>query len=356
MSSKHWTVLSDGARPTEDIYLLGSAAPLLEGQGHRVQRIVASRVAVAAWWQRLRLRGRLDEHHLVICRSLPLAWVAWLERQRHRLGSITYLIDDDLEAAARDPRLPAAYRARMTRVARLQPRLLALADTVVACSEQLAARLSLGHANVRVLTPPLLAPLPPRHHFEHGPNEDAPWQLGFHGTRAHLPDLEHIAPALVELQTRRQDVELELMLGEHAPPTLASLPGVRTPKPLPWEAFQAYQRQHRFHIGLAPLWETPFNAGKSFIKFLDIAAMGGVGVYSDRYPYTAIVRHGENGLLAGDSPEQWQAAITRLLDDPAAAGAMAAQAADDAMRLGEPGTAARFWAALPHSHRLDDRG
>ncbi|WP_447529183.1 glycosyltransferase family 1 protein [Vreelandella sp. TE19] len=343
MSGQHWTVLSDGARPTEDIYLLASAAPLLEAQGYRVQRVLASRTSVSAWWRQWRLREHLRDHHLVICRSLSPSWLAWLERHRDRFGSIIYLIDDDLPAAARDTALPSAYRERMARIAALQPRLFALSDTVVACSEQLAQRLRALHKNVRVLTPALLAPLPSRHHFEKGPSSESPWQLGFHGTRAHLPDLEHIAPALSALQTHRDDTRLEIMLGEYTPPALATLPRVDTPTPLGWPAFQAYQRRQRIHIGLAPLWDTPFNGGKSFIKFLDIAAMGAVGVYSNRYPYTEVVRHGENGLLANDDPKQWQAAITQLLENPQATAQMATQAAQDAQRIGNPEHTAEFW-------------
>lgn len=338
-----WTVLSDGAQPTEDIYFLASAAPVLEASGARVQRITASRSAPLAWWQQLRYGAELRGHHLIVCRSLPLHWIQWLERHRHRFVALTYLIDDDLGAAADDTSLPTAYRERMARVAALQPRLLALADRVVACSDQLAERLRLYHGNVQVLTPPLLAPLPSREHLVTGPGAESPWRLGFHGTRAHIGDLQHIAPALESLQTERDDTHLEIMLGAHTPANLAALPRTSTPKPLPWSEFQAYQQQQRVHIGLAPLWDSPFNRGKSFIKFLDIATMGGVGVFSRRYPYTEVVQHGVNGLLADDTPSAWAECLARLLDDPADAARMADQAAEDARRIGAFGKAVAIW-------------
>lgn len=134
------------------------------------------------------------------------------------------------------------------------------------------------------------------------------------------------------VQRERDDTELELMLGAHTPPELAELPRVSCPSALPWDKFRAYQTRRHVHICLAPLLDTPFNRGKSFIKFLDITVMGGVGIYSNRAPYTEIVEHGVNGLLAGDAPSEWQRCLTWLLDHPEKAHAMASAAQEEARR------------------------
>lgn len=344
-SCSSWVVLSDGARPTEDIYFYESAAPALHQQSVLTERFPVTRSFGAAWLHGRSFKHRFAGVNLLLCRSLPLSWLRWLERNRNAFGYIVYLIDDDIAAAAVDATLPSAYRKRMARIASLQPRLLALADEVVACSDQLASYFTPRHAKVSVLTPPLLAPLPGQEHLSVTASSETPWQIGFHGTRAHLQDLLHIAPALEALQQQRDDTELEIMLGQHIPKRLAALPRVKAPAPLPWQAFQQYQRQRRIHIGLAPLLATPFNRGKSFIKFLDIAAMGGVGIYSNRYPYTEVVRHGENGLLAGDSPDEWHTAMQQLLNHPEATVKMAKQAAMDAQRIGDPAHTITFWQA-----------
>lgn len=331
--SQRWLLLSDGARPTEDIYFLESVVPLLRAQGDD-----AGRLDVRGWrWRLARwVLIRQPGANLVVCRTLPDPALAWLERYRAAFGRIVYLIDDDLAAAADDPALPPAYRQRMARVAARQPRLLALADEVLACSDALAMRLRSRHDNVQTMTPPLIAPLPGAEHFADGPSSARPWTIGFYGTRAHLADVASIAPALDAVQRGRRDTTLELMLGEHTPATLAGLPRTRCPAPLGWQKFRRYQARRRVHISLAPLLGTPFNRGKSFIKFLDTAAMGGVGVYADRYPYTEVVNHGVNGLLAGDDPADWQRCIEWLLTHPEAARAMAVQAASDAGKLGDP--------------------
>ena len=341
--SERWLVLSDGARPTEDIYFLESAAPLLCADGHDVGRLY-----MRGWkgWLAKKLLRRMMGVNLIICRSLPGRWIDWLQIHRAQFGRVIYLIDDDIGAAANDITLPDHYRQRMSGIAEQQAGLLALCDDVVACSDALAERLRSRHSSVSVLTPPLLAQLPSFAHFELSPSREVPWRIGFHGTRAHLNDLAHISPALQALQQQREDSAIEIMLGKHTPESLCQLPRVRTPDPLPWQAFRSYQVSHQIHIGLAPLLASPFNQGKSFIKFLDIAAMGGVGVYSNRYPYTEIVRHGENGLLVDDAPDAWQAAIDALLDNPVVAASMAATAAADAKHIGDPHHALAFWQRL----------
>ncbi|WP_311065996.1 glycosyltransferase family 1 protein [Halomonas sp. DWK9] len=346
--SVYWVVLSDGAKPTEDIYFLESVAPVLRSEGACIERVVASRFIAAAWLKGRDFLSRYAGANLLLCRSLPPSWLAWLARHRHTFGYVVYLIDDDIAAAADDATLPAAYRQRMAGIAKRQPSVLALCDEVVACSDALAARFSGLHANVSVLTPPLIAPLPTLAHFDEPPSVNSPWQIGFHGTRAHLQDLQHITPALWALLNVRQDIQCEVMLGKHTPLALASLPNTSTPDPLPWQAFRHYQASRRVHIGLAPLLQTPFNEGKSFIKFLDITAMGGVGIYSNRYPYTEVVRHGENGLLVGDAPDEWRAALQQLINDPQTTANMARQAAIDAQHIGDPQLAVRFWQGRQH--------
>lgn len=324
MSSRRWLLLSDGVRPTEDVYFLESVAPLLRAQNHEVDRL-----DVRGWrWPLVqRFLAKQEGANLVLCRTLPRRVLRWLEQATGRFGRIVYLIDDDLAAAAEDSRLPQSYRRRMARAAALQPKLLALADTVVTCSAVLAEQFAERHRNLHVMGPQLIAPLHDLSHFDRGPSPESPWLIGFHGSRAHLADLCHIAPALEAVHGSRQDTELEVMLGERAPHCLAELPRVKCPMPLRWDRFRAYRANRRVHIGLVPHLNTPFNRSKSTIKFLDIAAMGGVGVYSRQSPYEGIVQDGVNGLLVDDDPACWQRALEWLLDHPGEARAMAANAA-----------------------------
>ena len=364
-STSRWVMLSDGARPTEDIYFLESVAPLLKAQGHRVERVDTRQHALLFPWKVEAQLCRLKGARLVVCRSLGSAWLWLLESNRSAFASIHYLIDDDIAAAVKDHTLPAAYRQRMERLKTRQPRLLALADEVVVCSPVLAEHVAAQHPDMsvklRVATPSLISPLPSLDHFATGPDtgsvaapdEANPWCIGYHGTRAHLADMQHIAPALVKVHDRWPSTRLEIMLGRYSPEVLRSLARCDTPAAMSWPLFRDYQRRRRIHIGLAPMLETPFNVGKSYIKFLDIAVMGGVGVYSRRQPLVDIVEHGINGLLADDTPESWYQCLNWLLTHPDDARRMAEQAAVTAREMGNPRHAAEQW--LSATEGLDSR-
>ncbi|WP_239496243.1 glycosyltransferase family protein [Salinicola peritrichatus] len=342
---QQWVLLSDNAQPTEDIYFMSSVAPWLRAQGHSVRHINASRWSPRMLWPYL--DKWLVGANILICRSLSIRWIDYLEAHG-RWGALYYLIDDDIAAASEERDLPEPYRQRMARIATInQPRILALADEVVVSSESLWKLFAKQHAHVSLLTPPYSFICPDQRHFS---NER--WTMGFHGTRAHLEDLNKIAPAIVAAHDKYPSLDVEIMLGRYTPKLLKGLERLSTPKPMDWLVFSNYQRMRRIQIGLVPLWETPFNRGKSFIKFFDIAAMGGVGIYSNREPYRSLVSHGHDGLLADDDPQSWLCCLQLLMENPEDAKAMAKKAAEKARVIGNPVGAQHFWRDRISNERL----
>ncbi|MCE3026002.1 glycosyltransferase [Salinicola sp. DM10] len=331
-----WLVLSDGAHPTEDIYFR-ELIPRLAQVGQRTVYLDTRARSPWRYWplQAYAWRGA----NVVITRSLSASWLDWLTRFRGWFGEIYYLLDDDLLAAARDPSLPEEYRLRMQAlVCEIQPRLFALADEVVVCSESLATTTRQHHRRVSVLPPSLISPLPDYSH-----HRGKRVEIGFHGTRAHLADLEALLPAIRAVHDARSESDFEIMLGANAPETLSRLDRVSCPDARMWADFLTYQRQRRLHIGLAPLLPTPFNRGKSWIKLLDIAVMGGVGLYSARAPYSQVITDGVDGLLVEDDAKAWEEALHRLIRYPDERESMARAAGQRAREVGDPAIAEVFW-------------
>jgi glycosyltransferase involved in cell wall biosynthesis len=71
----------------------------------------------------------------------------------------------------------------------------------------------------------------------------------------------------------------------------------------------------RLGVGIAPLRDTKFNSGKSWLKPLEMAAVGVPWVASPRAEYQRLHRLG-CGLLA-DKPNRWHRALRDLAGDPA---------------------------------------
>lgn len=151
-----------------------------------------------------------------------------------------------------------------------------------------------------------------------------PVTIGYMGTYTHASDLRLVAPALEAVARRHGEGIRIQLLGvaseADAAELLAGIPHELVhpdhrqalyPLFLPW-----FLRRFRWDIALAPLRDTPFNAAKSDVKFLDYAALGAAGVFSRHPAYAATVRHGVTGWLAGDDPAEWEAAIERWIEAP----------------------------------------
>ncbi|MCV6639021.1 glycosyltransferase [Candidatus Albibeggiatoa sp. nov. NOAA] len=71
---------------------------------------------------------------------------------------------------------------------------------------------------------------------------------------------------------------------------------------------------NHWHFGIIPLTNNNFNEKKTYIKFLDYAALGVPAICSDIDPYNEIVRDGENGLIVKNNTDAWYQAIKRMID------------------------------------------
>ena len=69
-------------------------------------------------------------------------------------------------------------------------------------------------------------------------------------------------------------------------------------------------------IAIAPLEQSNINFSKSNLKYLEYAALGIPGIYSNMGPYYQCISDEENGVLVCDnSPQSWQEAIIHLIED-----------------------------------------
>jgi O-antigen biosynthesis protein len=80
-------------------------------------------------------------------------------------------------------------------------------------------------------------------------------------------------------------------------------------------------------VAVIPLDASAFSAGKSAIKWFDLAAAGLPALMSDRPPYSDVVEHGRTGWLLADDPTAWADALKQALDDHDLRAQVAAHAA-----------------------------
>jgi len=73
---------------------------------------------------------------------------------------------------------------------------------------------------------------------------------------------------------------------------------------------------NRWDIGIAPLVDNDFSRCKSYIKYLDYAALELAGVFTSIGVFDGVVNHGETGLLVNNEPTAWKDALRSLIQDP----------------------------------------
>lgn len=134
---------------------------------------------------------------------------------------------------------------------------------------------------------------------------EGPLVIGWMGSPTTLAHLEDIYPALTALQAKWGDrIAFEFVgaeAGEPAPPRTTFLP---------WSASEENALLGRFDLGLMPLPETPWAAGKCGMKLLLYMAAGLPVVASPVGINTQLVPG--HGLLA-NTAQEWVAALDTLL-------------------------------------------
>ena len=336
--------------PTADYYLLGAIGDLIAENGIASARHPIVQVGPNTW----NVADRM-----VIVRYATAQELAWIEARRWR--SIHYIIDDLLPAAHDSPELPDDYRAKLARFsATLLPRILALRPTIVAPSAAILALFpGLEH---RRLDPCCLAlsdrvigdlaisdsarlPPPPSWLGSSGLGSSGlgPIEIVFLGTRSHAGTLPLLAAIAARLELACPQARLHVFFGRHLPQALARRAGIVNHAPIAWPQFQAFCRQTQFHIGLAPIQDTAFAKARSITKIMDHAAVGAIGIYSNRAPFSSVITHGQDGLLVGDGAEAWTAAVLELAASPQRADSMAAGGARLAADRGDRRKMRAFW-------------
>jgi glycosyltransferase involved in cell wall biosynthesis len=157
----------------------------------------------------------------------------------------------------------------------------------------------------------------------------------FSGTTTHDHDLLYLAPALATLLRRHRDVEL--WLGGHLPLVPELQPFGRRVVRLPfvsWLELPAVLRD--LDVNLAPLAPgSRFNEAKSAIKWLEAALVATPTIASQTGPFVEAIEHGRNGMLAA-SPEEFGAALERLVRDPVYRRSLGMRARRDALLRWSP--------------------
>jgi Glycosyl transferases group 1 len=223
----------------------------------------------------------------------------WEQLCRDPRVTAVYDIDDDLMNIDPENAVPYGIYAPLREQTL---RNIELADVVTVSTPNLAAYLAQFNENVHVLRnciPDALVNSPRRPRLG--------LTVGWGGSMFHAQDWGGVNNVLREVHRRVPSISFRSVGANY----MTGVPNVST---VGFTTVNNYHHELDFHVGIAPLVDTPFNDRKSWIKLLEYAARGIPCVASPVGQYGEWVDHGWNGYLAGDRDE-WVHYITALVDD-----------------------------------------
>ncbi len=148
------------------------------------------------------------------------------------------------------------------------------------------------------------------------PEENNPLRILYMGTRTHENDLHVIKEAWGKIEEEYGDEVIFEVVGGASDGSLEfgqhynDFKSGNYPEFVSW-----FRKQKRWHIGVIPLANTDFNRKKSYIKFLDYAALGLPIICSNIEPYRVVAKNGNNSLIVDNSIEAWHHALKLMIDN-----------------------------------------
>lgn len=177
----------------------------------------------------------------------------------------------------------------------------------ISCGNAYLAQYARKHSRGKVVVNPTTIDTQ-HHHKGQKDQQKRPLIIGWTGTHSTLGYLKPILPVLESLTKRYPELRIRIISNQ--PPDF-SLPGLEF---RPWTKENEIDELLEFHIGLMPLTEDPWAAGKCGFKALQYMSLGIPPVVSPVGVNTEIVRHGENGFIA-NSLTDWEHLLEKLIQD-----------------------------------------
>ena len=249
--------------------------------------------------------------------TLALAEELVAHCERHGIR-IVYETDDDLFNIHQDHADGAFYTPLLAPAALMAHR----AAMVLVSSQMLKERLARLNPDIRVIPNALDESLwfhtalrKPKRQFR---RVGQPVRILYMGTMTHGKDLEILEEPMRRLKAEfGSAVELDLIgiMPDHRKRDWFNTISVPAIYGHSYPLFADWIRQeNKWDFGVAPLVDDEFNRCKSYIKYLDYAALGLPGIFSGIGVFESVIRQGENGLCVFGN-DDWYEAMRLLITD-----------------------------------------
>ncbi|WP_156824336.1 class I SAM-dependent methyltransferase [Thioalkalivibrio sp. ALE20] len=245
----------------------------------------------------------------------------WISKAKKVGMTLVHDIDDDLLDLQTLVRLGKSGIGCAETIAKVSL-LASSAHTVIASSDALARKLGAFNESVVVVPNGIdvklwgLHEADRRNMADNDTRENRPVKIGYVGTPTHYRDLELIAPAIRRIEEKYGSQVCVEVVGAFEDSQVLFGSRIGLPKENEYPEFVKWLRQKvDWDIAVIPLLDDSFNRSKSYIKFLECAAMNAAIVVSDVPAYREVARNGENCVVVKNDCDEWEIALVKLIEN-----------------------------------------
>ena len=251
-------------------------------------------------WADIVLLGRLD------------SWYEYQLTKQLKTANkyLVYIMDDDLLNIPEELSSATYYAQEKTK--RCIKEIVEMSDAILSPSPILLGKYAISGRKALLIEEPAINPVSykPRE-----PNKMI--KIGFAGSIDRTGDIELILKeALFQIkQEFGKQVQFEFV---GAIPSFADELGARVISYCDdYDGYRKILNSLEWDIGLAPMPDTPFHACKHYNKFIEYAAAGVVGVFSEVEPYTRLRDKACEITFSKNQPADWISKLRFLIKDVA---------------------------------------
>lgn len=255
--------------------------------------------------------------------SADLAWAETVllcrldNRYDHRLAqrmkragkSLVYIMDDDLLNVPDGLSSTPYYHQKQ--VQESIRGLIDLSDAILSPSPVLLDKYARDGRGRFWLEEPAIDPVSPASR-----TPDRPVCIGFAGSVDRAGDIEQLLRDTLLRIHAEYGPRVTFTFFGAVPSFAAALDARCVPYCDSYDAYRRTLNSLQLDIGLAPMPDTPFHSCKHYNKFVEYAAAGTVGVFSDVPPYDRLRTNFGWELLCPNTADAWYATLTRLIEHP----------------------------------------
>jgi len=252
----------------------------------------------------------IDWAEIVLMSRLDNPYEYGLAKQMKKAGkTLVYVIDDDLLNVPEGLSSTAYYRMPQTQ--RSIRGMMEASDAIVSPSHVLLSKYAMDGRKGIWLEEPAIEPVPYKPH-----QPGRPVRIGFAGSIDRAGDIEEIlTKALLQIKQAYAS-KVEFVFFGARPDIIEELQGEYVPYCDSYEAYREKLNGLELDIGLAPMPGTAFHGCKHYNKFIEYAAAGIAGVFSDVRPYDQLKERFGWELVCANTTEAWYAMLKGLMEDP----------------------------------------